>query len=198
MACKCSKVGYPDKKAAEGELNKLRAKHGKEAPSRCYRCPDSNVWHLTSDKKDRGIKPGKLMMPERFRSIINKQKTTMDNEEMSKRLLESMATDAEKLIWGSAMEEPQGDYGKYIAGIDPVQVAREREIEVNTGNRVSVYKKHDDGTIEDVTPAPDVYKSLEEIIDAIITYAGIRAIPVVEKLQRTVESGAYIQKDGTC
>ena len=56
MSCKCNKVRYDDKKSAETALNALHSHHRKEAPKRCYPCPNSKYWHLTSDKHEKGTR----------------------------------------------------------------------------------------------------------------------------------------------
>jgi len=59
--CRCGKIQYDDKKAAVTFLNWIKEKgHRKHnsdtVPTRAYPCPDSAVWHVTSDKERGGAK----------------------------------------------------------------------------------------------------------------------------------------------
>ena len=74
--CKSGKVSYPDRKAAETAMNWIMSnKRDKKLKlKRVYKCPTCKNYHLTSDKKEKGMKPGNLLLPNKFKELLKKQK----------------------------------------------------------------------------------------------------------------------------
>lgn len=70
--CRCNKIQYEDKKGALTAMNQIahRTRKMKTVPTRAYQCPTSNMWHLTSDTKEKGkLQP--LILGKLFKKLID-------------------------------------------------------------------------------------------------------------------------------